>query len=58
MWKCQLCTTMTAEYLVAQYTERHGKPSEEKIEEIALDAAKICVAEADVRGWKKEVNED
>ncbi len=56
MGKCQLCTNQTAEYLVAQYTELHGKPSKEKIEEIALEAAKICVAEADVRGWNKEAN--
>ena len=56
MGKCQLCTNQTAEYLVAQYTERHGKPSDEKIQELALEAAKICVAEADVRGWNKEAN--
>ncbi len=56
MGKCQLCTNKTAEYLIAQYTDRHGKPSKEKIDEIALEAAKICVAEADVHGWKKEAN--
>ena len=56
MGKCQLCTTETAKYIIAQYTDRHGKPSEEKVNDIALEAAKICVAEADVRGWKKEAD--
>lgn len=58
MGKCQRCTTQVADYLFAEYMERHGKPSQEKILVIANEAAKICVEEGNDRGWTKEVNEE